>query len=189
MKCLLTGAFVLFAGIASAQEEKVPRAEIGLTYSFIHSTTSDSSQVTSNGGSGYFVYDWNRVLGLVADFGAYHNGTAHGLTDGQTTFSYLFGPRFNWRRSRLNPYVQFLVGGARLAGATSQNGVFVSSAQNGFATALGGGIDVSITRHIAIKPIQVEYLMTQIPSLASNRNGFQNDLRYSAGVVWKFGEK
>ena len=55
--------------------------------------------------------------------------------------------------------------------------------------AAGGGVDVNITQHIAVKPIQVEYFMTQLPQLASNLNRVQNNLRYSAGVVFRFGSK
>jgi hypothetical protein len=64
-----------------------------------------------------------------------------------------------------------------------------SADHNGFATAAGGGLDVAITPHLAIKPIQVEYLTSQVASFTTNRNSFQNDLRYSAGVVLRFGER
>jgi hypothetical protein len=40
-----------------------------------------------------------------------------------------------------------------------------------------------------VKPLQVEYLMTQLPQLASNLNSVQNNLRYSAGIVYRFGER
>ena len=45
----------------------------------------------------------------MGDFGGYAN-TRTGIDDKALT--YLFGPRFNWRHSRFNPYVQFLFGGA-----------------------------------------------------------------------------
>ena len=103
------------------------------------------------------------------------------------TFSYMFGPRLNWRMSRIVPYAQFLFGGAYEWGVVNATGI--STTQNGFAMAAGGGIDVNITQHIAVKPIQVEYFMTQLPQLASNLNSVQNNLRYSAGVVFRFGSK
>jgi hypothetical protein len=89
--------------------------------------------------------------------------------------------------SRVTPYVQFLFGGAYEWGVT--NGTGIATTQNGFAMAAGGGVDINITRHIALKPLQVEYLMTQLPQLASNLNSAQNNLRYSAGVVYRFGGK
>ena len=58
----------------------------------------------------------------------------------------------------------------------------------------GGGVDYRLTDRIAIKPIQVEYLMTQFDSaaLGGSTKGFgnhQNDVRDSAGVVLRFGAR
>lgn len=63
-----------------------------------------------------------------------------------------------------------------------------------FATAAGGGLDVNLTKHISITPIQVEYVMTQFDSasLGGSTKGFgdhQNDIRYSGGVMFKFGSE
>ena len=189
---LALGVLVITAAFASAQESTpTPQVEIGLNYSLLHANSHDDThQVTSNGGSGYFVYNINHLLGVVADFGGYHNGSVHGPLDSGTTFTYLFGPRFNWRHwSRVTPYVQALFGGARVSATTSFDTTMSSRDQNGFATATGGGVDIAITRHIAIKPIQVEYIMSQVPSFTTNRNSFQNSLRYSAGVVVRLGER
>jgi opacity protein-like surface antigen len=192
-RSFLFALFVTIAGSAWAQEQpSAPVVEVGLDYSLVHATSaSDGNQLTSNGGSGYFVYNLNRVLGLVADFGAYHNGSVHGSFDSDTTFTYLFGPRFNWRRwSRVTPYTQFLFGGARTsAGFIDGGGAGLASHENNFALAAGAGIDIALTHHIAIKPIQLEYLMTQTQDFAGSRANVQNGLRYSAGVVFRFGEK
>lgn len=189
---VLLGILWVAAGLASAQEDaSTPRMEIGVNYSLLHANLHDDAhQVTSNGGSGYFVYNVSHLLGVVADFGAYHNGSVHGSLGSDTTLTYLFGPRFNWRRwKRVNPYAQFLFGGARISSDAILGQTASSADHNGFATAAGGGIDVPLTRHLAFKPIQVEYVMSQVASFTNNRNSFQNDLRYSAGVVLRFGEK
>ena len=102
-----------------------------------------SLDFNKNGGSGYFEYNLNKTVGLVAGFGGYAN-TRKGIDDKLLT--YMFGPRFNWRHSRLTPYVQFLFGGGYVwSGPTS-------TTQNAFATAAGGGVDYQLTDHIAIKP-------------------------------------
>jgi len=52
------------------------------------------------------------------------------------------------------------------------------------------GRSVTMKRYaFAVKPIQVEYFMTQLPQLASNLNSAQNNLRYSAGLIFRFGAK
>jgi hypothetical protein len=180
------GALLLSAVAASAQEVTTPKYEVGLNYSGLHVTSGNNDRNgTGNGGSGYFLYNFNRTFGMVADFGGYAN-TKRGVD--LTSMTYLFGPRLTWRHSRLSPYVQFLFGGA-YAWSNPNNG-----SQNSFATAAGGGLDVTLTKHIALKPIQVEYVMTQFDSASlggatAQFGDHQNDVRYSAGVVFRFGEK
>jgi hypothetical protein len=153
------GALLLSAVAASAQEAATPKVEIGLSYSWLHVNSANNDfQRTGNGGSAYLEYNVSRVLGLVADFGGYGN-TRTGIND--TVLTYLFGPRFNLRHSaRWTPYLQFLFGGAHAwSGPTDPQ-----QTQDGFATAAGGGLDFNWTKHISIKPIQVEYVMTQFDS-------------------------
>jgi opacity protein-like surface antigen len=172
--------FLAFGATAwAADEVPTPKYEVGLSYSGLHVNAGNfDNQRNGNGGSGYFEYNLNRTVGLVADFGGYAN-TSHD----NRLLTYMFGPRFNWRHSRLNPYVQFLFGGAY-----AWNGPQYSTTQNAFATAAGGGLDYRLTDHIALKPIQVEYVMTQLNS-ANGFGSHQNDVRYSAGVVFRLGAK
>lgn len=188
----LLGVMLMIAGAAYAQEGRSePTLEFGFDYSLLHSTApGGGSQITSNGGSGYFVYNVSRVLGLVADIGAYRNGTVHGAFNGETSVTYLFGPRFSLRWwARVTPYTQFLFGGARISAGLANPAVASTSSENSFALAAGGGIDVSITPHVAIKPVQIEYAMTQASDFAGSRIGVQNGFRYSAGVVFRFGDR
>lgn len=48
-------------------------------------------------------------------------------------------------------------------------------------------MDFALTNHIAVKPIQVEWLTAQVSN--SNLSYAQNNVRYSAGVVFRFGSK
>jgi len=63
----------------------------------------------------------------------------------------------------------------------------VAGNRNGFAAAIGGGTDIPLGHFISVKPIQLEYLMTQDPSPFTQVNHTQNNLRYSAGIVFRFG--
>ena len=173
-------AFLAFSVAAHAQEISTPKYEVGLNYSWLHVNSANNDyQRTGSGGSGYFEYNLNKTVGVVADFGGYAN-TRKGIDDKLLT--YMFGPRFNWRHSRLTPYVQFLFGGGYVWSGPA------STTQNAFATAAGGGVDYQLTDHIAFKPIQVEYVMTQIDS-SRGFGSHQNDVRYSGGVVFRFGSK
>lgn len=44
----------------------------------------------------------------------------------------------------------------------------------------GGGLDIPISRHIAIRPIEADYLLTRLPN---GGNNVENNLRLSAGLV------
>jgi outer membrane immunogenic protein len=179
---LVLGVGLVSVGVMRAQELGTPKYEVGANYSWLHVNSANFDlQRTGNGGSGYLEYNLNKTVGLVADFGGYAN-TRQGINEKLMT--YMFGPRFNWRRSRFTPYAQFLFGGAY----TWNDPTGISITQNAFATAAGGGLDYSLTRHIAIKPIQVEYVMTQIDS-ARGFGSHQNDVRYSGGVVFQFGQQ
>jgi len=59
--------------------------------------------------------------------------------------------------------------------------------------AFGGGLDLGLTKHIALRLAQVDYVRSQLSSfdalstgLFGNLGGHQNDLRYSAGIVFRF---
>ena len=182
----LVAVVLVSAGVLSAQEATTPRFEVGASYSGVHlDGANNNTQITGNGGSGYVEYNFNRYLGAVADFGAYAN-TRDGINE--TALTYLFGPRLNWRHSRFNPYVQALFGGAYAWNNLN------SGTQNSFAFAVGGGLDVNLTKHFTIKPAQVEYVRSQFDSASlggatSNFGDHQNGIRYSAGVVFQFGYK
>jgi opacity protein-like surface antigen len=185
-------AVIVFGGTAWAQEHPpTPVGEVGANYSFNHFVPGNGApDFTSQGGSAFFEYNLNRVVGLVSDFGVYRNGSAEALDS--RTFTYLFGPRFNLRLSRFTPFFQTLVGGARLTSDLVPTANGSTFQQNSFAMSVGGGLDIALTHHFSIKPFEVDYLMTQLPNVWSGNsleNNVQNNLRYSAGVVFRFGEK
>jgi hypothetical protein len=190
-KTFLLGT-LLVAGVASAQElTETPKLEVGVNYTYTRVNPGGAlNSYNANGGSAYAEYNFNKVFGLVADMGGTYTGTVNGFPLDSTTFDYLFGPRFNLRHSRYTFYVQTLVGGERLSNGLNPGAAFpfLAASQNDFAAALGGGVDVALTNHIAVKPIQVEYLMSEV-SPAGPLNFVQNNLRYSAGLVFRLGSK
>ena len=128
------------------------------------------------GGSGQLEYNANNWLGIVGDLGGYYFTTApHG-----GAFSYLAGPRLNLRRGKITPFAQTLFGGF-----LSSDGIGRLGPENHFAMTIGGGIDVRVSKHVAIRPVQAEYFMTTLPDGLNNR---QNNFRFSAGIVIRLGK-
>ena len=189
MKRISISIALLLSGAAAALAQDAPDAvEVGMSYSFTNPYPGNGTpSFLSSGGSGTFVYNFNHVLSAVADLGAYHNPNIANFNP--TTFTYLFGPRVSIRRSRLvTPYFQALFGGARQWTSFVDPNTGSMAPQNGFAAAFGGGMDIRVHRHILLKPFQVDYLMTRVTNPWTTA-GTQNNLRYSAGVVFTFGAK
>jgi hypothetical protein len=191
-KVFVLGTLLSLGVVASAQENpSTPQVEVGLNYSYTRVNPGGTlGSYNANGGSGYVEYNLNKIVGVVADLGGNYVGSANGIQLQNTTFDYMFGPRFNWRHSRYTPYVQALFGGERFSNGLNPGAADprLSTSQNNFAAAFGGGLDITLTNHIALKPIQIEYLTAQVPA-GGDLKYSQNNLRYSAGVVFRFGAK
>jgi outer membrane immunogenic protein len=116
---------------------------------------------------------WLGVLGDVSGVWA-----TNSINQG-AAIPYLFGPRVNVRHGLLTPFVQVLLGGVVTSSGIEQTGW-----QNHFAMTAAGGIDVKLSKRFSIGPVQAEYFLTKIPDGLNNR---QNNLRFSAGIVFRFG--
>src|SRR5260370_29597 len=81
----LCGLVLALAVSASAQD--YPKAEVFGGYSYLH-TSILGTGFSSNGASGSISVNPNNWVGLVGDFGVYHNSTGAGAN----TVTYLFGP-------------------------------------------------------------------------------------------------
>jgi opacity protein-like surface antigen len=97
--------------------------------------------------------------------------------------TYLFGPRIVLHRGKAEPFVHALFGGAR--------GYYkIPTAEvtdNAFAFALGGGLDVKVNNNFAIRAAQVDYLGYKLDFLRAKL--YQNNFRYSAGIVICLGKR
>ncbi|MGA2084999.1 MAG: hypothetical protein ABSG60_05720, partial [Terracidiphilus sp.] len=180
-----------------------PKGELFLGYSYLRSVPtleSGNRLVWLNGGSASIAYNLNRYLGIVADVGDYTNSEirfqgAYGATVDVNdanggVISYLFGPRLSFRHDRITPFVQALFGGAHASEVTLADCTFSCTllpAQNSFAWTGGGGLDVRVHRHFAIRIVQAEYLMTMFQDYSTGKTASQNDVRLSAGLVFRFG--
>jgi len=119
-------------------------------------------------------YNMFKILGLTADFGGNY-GTVQGSTLHVNT--YLFGPQVHFP-GPVSPFAHVLIGEAHQR--VGANGATLSSSDNAFATAVGGGIDIKTVPFISLRLIQIDYLVTRFGSRT------QNQPRASAGIVIHF---
>lgn len=203
---VVLAACLFFAGVAVAQETPVVDAFAGYTYIHFNGGsgtitvggTPRTGTLTSNinGGSGSLAYNVNDWFGLAADLGGsavsrLNLSGVGGVNVSSSLFTYLFGPRLSYRKNKtFTPFAQVLVGGAHITDVTVA-GVKVANGENGFAMTAGGGVDWNVTKLIAIRLGQAEYLMTRFtdPFSLGGGVGTQNNFRFSAGVVFRLGEK
>lgn len=183
-----------------------PKAEVFGGYSYLRNNSTGF-----NGWEAQTTFNFSRFLGVTAQFdGNYRNALSGtplsslsflGISAGanQHLYDYLFGPTATARFGRNSVFVHALFGGAHSslsAGASLPIIGGLSSgltSASGFAMDFGGGLDIGLARHIAIRPVQVDYLQTRFNSsdalsfgLATGTNARQNNFRYSAGIVFRF---
>jgi opacity protein-like surface antigen len=187
------------ATFVSAQE--TPRAEIFGGYSYLRFKPADTliDGFNLNGWNASVAGNVNRWFGVVADFSG-HYGTPRrfGVDTDIKTHSFLFGPRFSYRRNeKFTPFAHALFGVTNARGRTPG----ISSSQTGFAAAIGGGLDVRASERVAIRVVQADYLLTRLkgeeiacvfnallPPCPVPQTDTQHNVRLSFGVVFRFGK-
>jgi hypothetical protein len=202
-KSILLIAIVLCGLAAWAQE--FPRYELAVDYSYFrynpsHAFTKNGHSL--NGAGGSIDVNFNSYLGIKMELEGYGSqgfdfnipvgnpilpagGTIHANGN---MFTYLFGPQLKFRSPHFQPYGQILFGGAHsnvyanLFSAAGNTGK--APAGNGFSMAFGGGFDIPVSKMVAIRPVEVDYVLTRFNNSAT---GNQSNFRYQAGVVFNFG--
>ena len=177
-KLFILFGFALFAtSIAQAQETR--GMEVSGQYQYVRIYPGQGAPSAScQGAGGTFAANVNRWVGVVGDVGYCKlTGQAAGVSAHEV--NYLFGPRFSYRNyGRVTPYAQVLFGGERATASVTGVG---SGSTNAFAMTFGGGADFRVSRHLAFRAIQFEYLYTHFSGAK------QNNLRIQSGLVYRFG--
>jgi len=166
MRRLLPLSFGLLLFPLSSRAQSVD-ASIGYSYFRL----GGSGSLNQNGVSGSLAYNPNKWLGIVGDFGGYH-ASPGGVSF--NTYTYLFGPRVSLRNpSKFSPFAQFLLGGSRLTAGSG------GGSSNQFAYSFGGGVDIGLLPHLALRP-QLDYVGLR------NSGQTANCARLSIGFVVHF---
>jgi outer membrane immunogenic protein len=177
-KLLILFGFILLAS-SSAKAQEGRGFEISGNYQYVRFNPGGGAPgINCQGGAGSGAAYFNARFGVVGEFGACK---VTGLPSGATSheMDYLFGPRVYFHtQGRVYPFVQALFGGERFSAGVTGVG---SASSNAFATALGGGADVTLTRHVSLRALQVDYLYTHFGGAS------QNNIRLQSGIVWRFG--
>ncbi|MEK6302834.1 MAG: outer membrane beta-barrel protein [Acidobacteriota bacterium] len=193
----------------SAKAQDFPKAEVFGGYSYLR-----ADRVNFNGWNASVAGNLNSWFGLVADFSGHYDSAS---TRSEFTFpgfpgippfpgsstivkseasfhTFLAGPRFSYRKNeRITPFAHVLLGASRrhidsevdfgVLGRT-----FFSLNNTAFTAALGGGLDVAISKNIALRVVQADYMLTR-NTLARSFGDTRSNGRVSIGLVFRFGNK
>ncbi|HXH67215.1 MAG TPA: outer membrane beta-barrel protein [Candidatus Limnocylindrales bacterium] len=172
MRTLFTPIAGLFWLAPMLPAQEAPRAEVSASYSYLREGNIDGTN--ANGGSFSVAGNFNRWFGIAGDFGAYHSSP---FGQNLNAYTFLAGPRFSLRSdNRVTPFAQVPVGGAHLAAGYGG----ASGSTSGFAYSAGGGVDLGLTKRLALRP-QFDYI-----GIRASGNTL-NSYRASFGVVFRFG--
>ena len=120
-----------------------------------------------------FSYNFIDWLGLVVDSSDYYTDI---LGIDVSVHSLHFGPQFAFRFNRVTPFVRPLVGFSIIKAGL----LGVTDSITGFSFGFGGGLDVKVANHVAIRAVQFDYVNIRV-------GGFGSDnARLSLGVVGRW---
>jgi len=188
-----TVAFLLlalgFAGLAPrpALAQSRSRVDAGINYNYVRTNapTGDCGCFAMNGGSGWVAINFSHSLGIVGEIASQHASNISNSGADLTLTSYLAGPRYTWGHVRhIAPFAQLLLGGAHASGSLAPGSSGLPGSANSFAMTAGGGLDIGLTRHFAVRVFEADYYLTRFEN---GVNDHQNNLRIAAGVIFRFG--
>ncbi len=184
-----------------------PKVEWFLGYSFWRAmpTASSNRMGYLHGGSTSVAFNFNRYVGVVADFAGFDNSSLTLLSSAESrtldatgsAYTYALGPRFSYRRFKgFTPFFQALFGGVHassvaISGCTGAPSCTPLGSDNAFVTMLGTGFDIKLSRRVALRPFEGDFLLTHFKNPLSpdgEERGWQKNARFTTGIVFRFGE-
>src|SRR5271169_44356 len=208
-KVLLALVVVCFGSALFAQDS--PKLEVAIDYSYVHANPQNNNVIPTfslNGGGGSVAYYFSKYVGIVGEFEGYGSYT-HNFTIPPTSpfcnndgdpcpvsaqgnlFTYNVGPIVKFRTKHFEPFVEALFGGAHsnfYGNLVTECPTCVfskSPSNNAFDFLIGGGIDVPISKHVALRLGEFDYILTRFGNNLTNGNNNQSSFWYQAGVVFR----
>jgi len=184
---LLAVGMVCLAGVSLLAQDST-KAEVFGGYQFFHSGNIDGvgDGVNANGFDISGTVNLRKQIGLTADFGYASKGPGNRLFPAIHISTYTFGPTASMTAgSSVKLFAHALFGGAHsptgcyiFSGSPDECG---SGYHSGFTMMFGGGADLKLVKHIALRLGQFDwvYFPTQYGAKS-------NTIRVSTGLVGRF---
>ena len=211
---VILGVVLMFGSASLAQD--YAKVEVPVQYSYMRFNPENSSIVSGfslNGGGGGVTVYINHFLGIESEFNSYvslnktwvfpattNSPCPSGCTikSSADLFTYNVGPLFKYRGSEhYEVFVETLFGGAHsntynnlltacqpLPGNPCRTSAAPSN--NAWDFIIGGGLDIPVTKLIAIRPAQFDFVLTRFVNAFTAGNNNQSNFRYNGGIVLRF---
>jgi hypothetical protein len=170
---------LLLVAAAPAMAQNTPQLEVFGGYTYLRAT--GRANINMNGWQASTAVNFNDWLGLAADVSGVYEGR---LSGDFNWHSIVAGPRFTYRKEEATaPFMHVLFGVTR---ANDEFNTLIgggTTSTNTFTTVVGGGIDFKIGDRWAVRAGQLDWVLTKF------LNDTQSNFRYSAGVVFRWGQK
>jgi opacity protein-like surface antigen len=197
---LILGITLLLGSVAVAQDDH--KIEVTGDYSYFRLNPGLPSVWNSqnlNGGGAQGAFYFKSWLALAADFQGYGSFTQCPKSSSEfvgcasgNLFTYTFGPQVKYRAGKFEPFAEVLLGGAHsnfYANACNKDTGICGSrspSNNAFALAIGGGVDIAVSEHIAIRLVDADYELTRFGNNFTGGNNSQSNFRFQTGVQFRF---
>jgi outer membrane protein OmpA-like peptidoglycan-associated protein len=198
MLLAVVGVLCSVGTLAVAQDQPAPKWELFGGYSFVYpggdvhgllplgvSPVSSRLEANPRGVGASLTYDFNRWFGLTGDISGHWGSGETGLNsriDDAGFYNLSLGPKITFRGAHFSPFLEALVGDHRL-----EPDAFHDIDRLGFM--IGGGLDVNVTRHFALRLLRADYLMSSYrygPSTTTPTTDLRG-VRLQTGVVLMWG--
>jgi outer membrane immunogenic protein len=181
--------FILGGALIAAGQETpfsfAQQGDVALTYDWVRTNAEpgECGCFGLNGGGISGSAEFRPRWSVVAEINAEHTGSAPVADSSLTLSSYQGGVRYRtpqpWMKGShaLQPFAQILLGVAHSSGG-------VAGAADGstmFAFRAGGGVDLPLNSHFAVRVVQADYYLTVAKNGVNDR---QNNLLLAAGIVY-----
>lgn len=131
-----------------------------------------------------FAGQYGRVLGPIACTTIAPSGVCSNELHNFASHQFLFGPRFTMTGGRMTAFAGPLAGFSRLSGRVPQTN---------FIMGFGGGLDIALTKRIAIRAFQADYIPEKTGNISFDNTflplDWRHNLRLQSGIVFRFGRK
>ena len=191
---ILSMVVLLIANAAVGQGVQSVPIDLTVTADALHANHIGGQSLWMQGGAlelGARVY---RGVGIAARVEGLHSAPFSAAAEPLSLVTAVFGPRYTMETHshRYAIFGEGLVGisngfdslFSEGSGPVGSVNAGTTSSSNALATDVGGGFDVQINHHFALRAFRASYLRTQFPNTTTN---VQNSLSLSAGVVVRFG--